>query len=353
MKDSKLTVAVVGASGSIANSRHIPCLKRSNRAEIVAFVERSSAKAEAVAKRYRVPSYYTELGKLLENPPDVVVLSTPPWTHAPLAIQAMSHGCHVFTEKPMAMSTAEAAEVVAVTRENSVKLCVSHNFLFSRSMLKAQRIMESGELGEITYVHALQLSSPLRKLPKWYPQLPGGLFFDEAPHMMYLLEQWLPGMELEWAEAKRTDPGFTQEVERIEARFGGKRASGGLTMIFNSPVSEWLLGVFGTRRILVFDVFRDILVVMDSDRSHSALDILRSSASAVGQFIWGFISSGYLYTTKQLFWGHEVLIEAFLESIVNDTSPPVTPEDGERVVRLMIQILQACDVSIKPNSKLA
>lgn len=337
-----LSVGVIGG-GWVATARHIPSLKRAKQVEIVALVDRTPEKAEALAKRFAIPHHYSEANEMYEREHlDLVTICTPPWTHAPLAIEAMNHGCHVFTEKPMAMNTREAASMVGAAKRNSVHLCVSHNFLFSRSMSKVDRLMDKGEIGEILKVIGLQLSSPRRRLPAWYPKLPGGLFFDESPHLVYLLQRFLGSMTLGFARAVKAKPDSPQPVKSIEARFQGQTTAGYLTMFFETPVSEWVLLVLGTKRILLVDIFRDILIVMKSDGGHAPLDILGSTARFLQQVITGFISSGTLYTRRRLLYGHEVLMKRFVDSILGKAPPPITLEQGYEVVKVMEEIVEEC-----------
>jgi predicted dehydrogenase len=60
---------------------------------------------------------------------DAVHILTPPATHAGLAIQAKEAGCHIFVEKPMAISTADAADVIAAAERTNRQLCFAYMHL--------------------------------------------------------------------------------------------------------------------------------------------------------------------------------------------------------------------------------
>ncbi len=335
----RLAVGVIGA-GWVATARHIPSFQRDRRVRVEALLDRTPGRAKAVAGRYQIPHAYHELSDFLAHGLDVVAICTPPWTHAPLAIEALRAGCHVLVEKPMAMSAEEASAMTEAARENRAHLCVAHNFLFSRSMRRAQRLLERGEVGEVQHAVALQLSSPQRRLPRWYPHLPGGLFFDEAPHMVYLLRRFLGDVSVSEAWAQAAPPGVAQPLDRVEARLQANHRSAHLSMSFSSPISEWLLAVVGTRRVLVVDVFRDILVIQEPDGAHGASDVLRSSLRVFRQGLAGFLTSGALFSTGRLFYGHETLVRRFIDSIIDGAPPPVTPEEGLAVVQTMESILE-------------
>jgi scyllo-inositol 2-dehydrogenase (NADP+) len=338
-RSKPLTVGIVGA-GWVATARHIPSFQRDSRVRVEALLDPAPERAGDVARRCHIPHTYSQLSDFLAHGLDVVAICTPPWTHAPLAIEALRRGCHVLVEKPMAMSVEEASRMVEAAREAGAKLCVAHNFLFSRSMRRALLLMERGEVGEVQHAIALQLSSPQRRLPSWYPELPGGLFFDESPHMIYLLRRFLGDLSVQQAWAQAAPPGVAQTPDRVEARLQGARGSAQLSMSFRSPVSEWLVAVVGTRRVLVLDVFRDILVVQRPDGAHGTGDVLKSSLRAFWQGLAGFVTSGALFSTGRLFYGHETLVRRFVDSIIDGAPLPVPPEEGLAVVQTMQSILE-------------
>lgn len=334
-----LKVGVIGA-GWVATARHIPSFQRDGRVRVEALLDQAGERAQEVARQLHIPHTYSELPDFLNHGLDVVAICTPPWTHAPLAIEALRRGCHVLVEKPMAMSADEASRMVEAAREAGTSLCVAHNFLFSRSMRRALVLLERGDVGEVQHAIALQLSSPRRRLPRWYPDLPGGLFFDESPHMVYLLRRFLGDLSVQQAWAQAAPTGAAQTLDRVEARLQGAQGSASLTMSFRSPISEWLIAVVGTRQVLVLDIFRDILLVFKSDNVHGAADILKGSLRAFVQGLAGFVTSGALFSTNRLLYGHEVLVRRFVDSIIDGTPLPVAPEEGIAVVRTMESILE-------------
>jgi predicted dehydrogenase len=248
----------------------------------------------------------------------------------------MVKGIHVFVEKPMALNKHDAERMVSVARDTGMRLGVSHNLLFSRSVRGVQRRLESGRLGQVRHVLALQASSPNRRLPHWYPQLRGGLFFDEAPHMIYLIESLLGGLELRraWAGGGGNEPNSIGVEFRGQ---GGVQAE--LTMIFESPISEWLITVFCEKGVLVLDLFRDIQFMIRPDGGHKPFEILGTSLTTGVAHAVGTLNTGTRYLLRRQFWGHDVIIPNFLASVRSQTAPVVTGEDGARVVSTLIDIL--------------
>ena len=335
---TELKVGVVG-SGWVATDRYLPVLQRLDEVTLVGIADRNHERARTVAQQYETASF-TEASDLFDRQPDVAFVCTSPFSHAEISVAAMRQGIHVFVEKPMALDDAEAAAMVTAAGDTGTKLGVSHNLLFSRSVSSARRRVASGKLGDIRHVLALQASSPNRRLPHWYPELPGGLFFDEAPHMIYLLDALLGGLTLDHAWSK-VDAG-SATFASLGAEFsGGTGVMAQLTMIFEAPVSEWFVSIVCERGVVVLDLFRDIQFVIPSDGGHKPHQILRSSLAGVFGHGVGTVTTGVRYLAQKQFWGHDVIIEDFLSAVRYDRAPAITGEDGARVVSMLGRILEA------------
>ena len=328
-----IRVGICG-SGWVATARHIPSFSRLNGVDVLAIYDRNGERARAVARRHKIPKAFSDLEKFLGSDLDVISICTPPWAHAKIARAALDAGIHVFTEKPMAMDEAEARSMVDAARRGGRLLCVSHNFLFSRSAIRADRLIRT--LGPVQYVFGIQMSSPKRRLPPWYRELPAGLLFDEAPHMLYTLEHYLGAMEL---EDVRTVGQIEPHPSVVEVRFRAEMAVAQVTMLMEAPLSEWHIALVGEHGVVDLDLFRDITVGLRNDGQHEARDILRTSATALWGHAIGFTTSGTRFVTGRQFWGHDELISRFVDAVRTGAPSPVDPEQSVGVVRLMDEIL--------------
>jgi predicted dehydrogenase len=237
----------------------------------------------------------------------------------------------------MAMNSKEAASMVAAAEAADRRLCVSHNFLFSRSVRKADKIL--GASPDLSYAFGAQLSSVGRRLPTWYENLPGGLFFDECPHLIYTLQHFLGALSLE--DCRVTWQPSRRHPKSVEIQLRGDRAIGQLFTLFDSPVSEWHVGLVTSSSVLVLDLFRDILVSFGQDAEHKPLDIMGTSLQVMLGHARGFVASGARYATRRLFWGHEAIIHAFVDAALGLGPVPVDPRESVQVVRLTDDILRA------------
>jgi predicted dehydrogenase len=82
-----------------------------------------------------------------------VVIATPVVTHFELARQALLAGKHVFVEKPLALSSTLAAQLVALAEERGLVLMPGHLLLYHPGVNKLKEIVVSGELGRLLYVY--------------------------------------------------------------------------------------------------------------------------------------------------------------------------------------------------------
>ncbi|WP_152655275.1 Gfo/Idh/MocA family protein [Oceanobacillus sp. CFH 90083] len=144
----RLKVAVIGC-GSIAKHRHLPEYDANEQAEIVAVCDVVRERAEAAAEKYQAKAYTDYQTLLKEEKVDAVSVCLPNYLHAPVSIAALDAGAHVLCEKPMATSAEEADQMIEAAKRNDRKLMIGHNQRFVASHQKARELIASGALGKI------------------------------------------------------------------------------------------------------------------------------------------------------------------------------------------------------------
>lgn len=146
----KLKAGIVGC-GAVATFRHIPAFERLRGKVIIqAVCDKNKHLALETAKKHGIPAAYAELSEMLSKENlDIIDICTPPQIHAPLAVEALEHGCHVLLEKPMALKVSDCDEMISVSRDHKVKLCIIHNQLFYPPLLKAKELVSKGVIGDL------------------------------------------------------------------------------------------------------------------------------------------------------------------------------------------------------------
>ena len=139
----KLCVAGQGAFGQ----KHLQGLARIDGVEVVSLAGGSPATTDAVAKKFGIPHWSTDLAESLEQPGvEAAILTTPTQIHAEQAEQCMRAGKHVEVEIPMADGLADSERLVRVQEETGLVAMVGHTRRFNPSHQWIYRRIQSGEL---------------------------------------------------------------------------------------------------------------------------------------------------------------------------------------------------------------
>jgi len=330
-------VGIIGA-GWVAGARHIPSLQKLEGVEIVALLDHDLGQAQLLAPPGTVATDNPE--SFYDLRPDAVFVCASPASHKELTLQAFAHGAHVLCEKPMATTRADARTMASASVAANRLLCIAHNFLWSDAMERARETLKGA--GELRHVTGIQLSSERRRLPSWYPKLRGGLLFDEVPHMLYLFDELL-GSELEVENVRAVWAGRPSEPRSCEVLLRGSRGVGQLTMVFDSPISEWHVASVAEKTLVDIDLFRDVMVSTGNDGQHRAREVLRTSTRATAGHLWGFAKAGSRLAQNKQLWGHDKLIADFVSAIRTGQPSPVAPEMALSVLNTAMTIVEAAE----------
>ncbi len=135
--------AVVGL-GALATTAILPAFRGMQRAKLVALVSRDIEKARRLASEHDVPSAYDSLDKCLTNHQvEAVYVATPPGEHLREEEYAALANRHVLCEKPLAVTAAEAAEMVAICARQSVLLMTAYRKCFEPSTVFIRNLILS------------------------------------------------------------------------------------------------------------------------------------------------------------------------------------------------------------------
>jgi predicted dehydrogenase len=149
--ERSIGVAVVGTG--FMGPAHTEALRRLGLA-VIGILGSTPEKSRRAAAALRLGKGYARFEDVLADP-DVqsVHLATPNRLHYPMAKAALLAGKHVLCEKPLAMSSAESAELVELARRTPVAAGVNYNMRFYPLCLEARERIRRGDLGEVYSVH--------------------------------------------------------------------------------------------------------------------------------------------------------------------------------------------------------
>lgn len=335
---SKLKVAIVGA-GFVAQKRHIPAFLRLKRyVSLTAVCDLNYELAREVAKKFGIPNAYSDLKEMLsKEQPDIVDVCTPPGAHAPVAIEAMEAGSHVLLEKPMASSLADCDKMIEAAKRNNVKLSVVHNQRFYPPVLKAEELVKSGVVGELTSIRILSLTPRKEYLiheRHWIHKLPGGIIGETGPHVIYLSLVFVKNVRNVNVIARKLSkyPWVLYDDYRIEIE--GENITSSILISHATNYTASKMELYGTEYLLDLDL-QSMHLIKFKRSTLEPTTIATTSLNIAWQIVKGTLSNAIKVALGRPMLGHDIMVEKFVKSILYDLPVPVTPEEGRETVRIL------------------
>jgi len=351
MTRNTLRVALVGC-GQIADA-HLQQIRRIPCADLVAVCDREPLLARQAAERFHVPSQFTCLETLLETVrPDVIHLTTPVATHAPLAIRLLNAGVHVYVEKPLSVDGGEARRMLAAAKLSQRLLCLGHDQLFDPIWLECRRLIDQGAIGEVRHVESMlgyPIAGPFGQQvvsdpDHWVRRLPGGLFQNTMSHPLYRITEFLTDHRPEvWATWSAGVPGVPFPTE-MQAWFRGRDVTGVLQFTSRVRPFRRMTRVQGTAGGLEVDLDGQRIRLDRGNRLPGAFGPVEQTAREfreAGRSLRRNLSR-FIRGDLHYFDGMKELITQFYAAILNGTDTPVPMSEALRVTELMDRIFECC-----------
>jgi nucleoside-diphosphate-sugar epimerase/predicted dehydrogenase len=341
-----LRAGLIGA-GNIGKF-HVQALRRLDDVEIVGVTDLHADRARAFSQDMSVPAF-TSISALREAGAQVMHIVTPPASHASLAIEAMSLGCDVFIEKPMATSVEDCDRIQAAVRQYRRTVCVGHSLLYDPFVRRALDLVAGGAIGDVVafdYFRCMnQQSYPAAGLSPEQQQ--GGYpFRDIGIHALYLAEAFVgPLQRVEgWPMASgRGDCNLW--IDEWRALGHGERGTVQILLSWNVRPQQNVFLVHGTKGIIRADMFGLSVTVRKqyplpepATRMLNAIGEGRSMATQA-------LSNVVRVATRRVwqFHGVQALVMEFYRRLAQGQPAPVIPEDAQRVVLWTEQIARQAD----------
>src|SRR5262249_56743362 len=131
----------------------------------VKYVVDSSAERRTFVQANFPFSRAIESHQIVLEDPDVhgVIIATPAGSHFSLAKQVLDAGKHVFVEKPLATKVAEVDELSRCAVGRNLVVMTGHTFVYNSAVRHVQKLIDSGELGELRYIYSHLLNLALNR----------------------------------------------------------------------------------------------------------------------------------------------------------------------------------------------
>jgi predicted dehydrogenase len=300
-------------------------------AEVASICDTRRERLDGVRRRFPGIPWTTSFKDVLaDRSIEAVAIATPVSTHYPLVAEALRAGKHVFVEKPLASSSAEAEELIELARERGLVLMPGHTFLYSPAVMLIRSIIESGELGDIYFISTSRVNLGLH-------QSDASVVWDLAPHDFSILRYWLS--ETPSAVSALTRSCIfpqTPDVAFIDLEF----ASGPVAHVelaWLAPSKLRRTTVVGSHKMIVYD-----------DTSNEPVRIFDSGVAVktpetFGEYKLtyrtGDVVSPNVAVTEPLF----AELKDFCGAIRSDTAPRSSAHLGLEVVRMLEAVDRSLD----------
>lgn len=228
-----------GIIGCGFGEQHIKWLKQCEQCDVEWIAYHSNReRATAIADRYHIPSVTDQPERLIPEI-DFVVIVTPVFTHFPYASQAILQRKMVVCDKPLALDSKEAAELVEMVRKYKTPNMIFFQMRFNKYFRMVKEIVDARLLGKIHFAHCEFYHDFIlgSVQPTWRhdPSKSGcGAFADMGVHLIDCL-QWLfqDQMEVQFVNKKTTDKtkeSKTEDYGTVCFRMVGKEIDGAFSI---------------------------------------------------------------------------------------------------------------------------
>jgi predicted dehydrogenase len=241
-------VVIVGTGfGCITHLRAL----RAAGFDVRALVGRDPEKTAARAQRFAVPHGLTELDEALALPGvDAVAVATPPFTHAPITLDAIAAGKHVLCEKPFARNAEEARLMREAADTAGVVNLLGTEFRWSSGQASMARVVRRGDIGTpklaTILMHIPMLADPAGEVPAWWGRADegGGWLGAQAAHAVDQVRVMLGELAGVSASLTQVAARDWDAEDTFTVHF---RTRSGVDGIMQSTVGAWGPPVFASR----------------------------------------------------------------------------------------------------------
>ncbi len=156
-------------------------------AEVIGVADINPIRAAEGGKDLEAPHSFTDYRQLLELPGlDAVFVMTPDFTHAPIVLDALAAGKHVYCEKPMATTVEDCNAIASSAAKGKGVFFAGHNVRFGEAGRTLHRLIKEGRIGKLRMVWARRFVEGAKYWHRWHRERgkSGGLLVHKGCHYM-------------------------------------------------------------------------------------------------------------------------------------------------------------------------
>lgn len=174
--------------GRAARLYHLPALRSLDGAELIGGFDAAEQQRASWRAQTGLPTF-DSLEELLAAGPDVVVVATPPGSHADVCVQVLAAGAHVICEKPFVTSSAEGDRVLAAAAAAGRRVAVNHQFREKPIFSAVREAIRAETYGRLAFCQLWQLMNlaPWNEPTEWRAGMSDRTLLEGGVHLVDLM----------------------------------------------------------------------------------------------------------------------------------------------------------------------
>lgn len=338
----RFKIGIIGCGSIIP--KHIKAIaENSESLELMSVCDIAADRMDAAAEEYRDQTKrqtlnivkYTGYEELIKNPDiDIVTIATASGIRPKVALQALAAGKHVILEKPLALSTKDADEIIEMSEEKGLKVQVCHQLRFMPHMQRLKEIIGQGHFGKLVYATA---NMRWNRNDEYYSAAPwrgtwkhdGGALMNQAIHVIDLLLWMMGPVERVYAETGT----FLRNIEAEDTAASVVRFKSGAIGIIEGTVCiypknlEETLNIFG---------------------EHGTACI---GGKALNEIKTWNVKDNIPYSSEQVKQNnyHTLLYKDMINAVLQDKQPLVNAREAKKSVELILAVYKSSRIKKPVN----
>lgn len=268
---------------------------------------------------------------------DAVVIATPVSTHFSLGMEALSHGKHLFVEKPFTATVEQAERLIELAESKNLRLMVDHTFIYTGAVEAIKRFVDEGHLGELYYFDSVRVNLGLF-------QHDVNVIWDLAPHDVSIMDHLISSKPRAISATGMAH--FESDIENIAyiSTFYDNNLLGHIHVNWLAPVKVRKTLISGSKKMIIYDDTEPSEKVKIYDKGVDLIQSKDEIYNILIQYRTGDMLCPQIDLTEAL----NKISQEFYDAVNQSRAPRTDGHAGLRVVR----ILEAANKSIHNNGQL-
>ena len=301
--------------------------------ELAAVCDFSADRLARACRMHPQAQLFSSLEDFFKTDLDAVAIATPVASHHDLARRALESGRHVWIEKPMTETVAQAEDLVALAQKKQRVLLVDHTFVFTGAVRKIKELVDKGQLGRLIYYDSTRVNLGLF-------QQDVDVLWDLAPHDISIMGFLMPFRKLAVSATGCHYYGNGLVPKSLLTVYMEGGVVGHINVSWVSPVKIRQTLIGGTARMILYDDTRPSEKIKVYDKG---VDLNVASKDEI-YLLKVQYRVGDMYSPK--IENHEALAletQHFADCILRGEDPLTGGRTGLEVVKVLV----AAETSLK------